>query len=604
MKQLNRAFQKQARIDKELSLQETCQQIEVNNKRGRTRDLFKEVKNITGTFNPKCGSIKASNGKMVTEGKNVKERWKEYTESLYKKDPNIYDMLIEDPYEDEPEVLESEVKVALQQLANGKAVGCDGIPIELLKLGGKEAVKTLTSICNCIWKNKKWPKDWKKSVFVPIFKKGCKKECGNYRTIALISHASKVLLKVILKRLEAFLLPELPDEQAGFKRGRGTRDHIANLRWLLESSREYQQDIFICFIDYKKAFDCVDLERMWITLKDMGVPLHLIILLKNLYANQEATVRTEFGETDKINIGKGVRQGCILSPILFNIYAERVMREALVDYDGGVRIGGLRLTNLRYADDTSLLEGTERHLVQNLENLRAASEKAGLYLHVGKTKLMTTGVIGDVFVNGEKVEVVNNFSFLGAHITNDGLCEKEIRRRIGMGKAAMGRLTKIWKDRGITLRTKVKLVRTLVFPIVLYGAETWTVRKSERKKLDAFEMWCWRRVLRVSWRERRTNEWVINTINPEWTLESRVVKAALSYFGHVARSEGMEKMVMLGKVGGNRRRGRPRTRWLDSIKEVCGPISIRDMIVEAQERTKWRKATVNVARGRVRLDGT
>ena len=152
--------------------------------------------------------------------------------------------------------------------------------------------------------------------------------------------------------------------------------------------------------------------------------MHLIVLLKNLYVNQEATVRTEFGETDKIGIGKGVRQGCILSPILFSIYVERVMREALVDYDEGVRIIGLRLTNLRYADEISLLEGIEQNLVQTLENLRVASEKAGLYLNVGKTRLMTTGVTGDMFVNGEKVEVVNN-SFLGAHIINDGLCKRD-----------------------------------------------------------------------------------------------------------------------------------------------------------------------------------
>ena len=280
VKQLNRAFQKQARTDKELSLQGTCQQIEINNKMGRTRDLCKEVKNITGTFNPKCRGIKANNGKMVTEGKTVKERWKEYTERLYKKDPNINDIFTEDPYEDESDVLESEVKIALQQLANRKAMGCDDIPIELLKMGDMEAVKTLTSVCNCIWKSKKWPQDRKKSVFVPIFKKGCKKECENYRTIALISHASKVLLKVILKRLEAFLLPELPDEQAGFKRGRVIRDHIANLRWLLQSSREYQQDVFICFIDYKKAFDCVDHGMNMEYLKGYGSPNASISIAK------------------------------------------------------------------------------------------------------------------------------------------------------------------------------------------------------------------------------------------------------------------------------------------------------------------------------------
>ena len=137
-----------------------------------------------------------------------------------------------------------------------------------------------------------------------------------------------------------------------------------------------------------------------------------------------------------------------------------------------------------------------------MERDRRASEKAGLYLNVGKTKAMTTGDIGEVTVDGKDIEVVTKFVFLGALITKDGLCEKEVPRRMSMGKAAMGGLTSIWKDRGVTMETKVKLV---VFPIVLYGAETWTMKKHERRKIDAFELWCWRRVLRVSWMERKTN---------------------------------------------------------------------------------------------------
>ena len=138
-------------------------------------------------------------------------------------------------------------------------------------------------------------------------------------------------------------------------------------------------------------------------------------------------------------------------------------------------------------------------------------------------------------VDGKDIDAVTKFVFLGALITMDGLCEKEVRRRIAMGKAAMGGLTSIWKDREVTMVTKVKLVTVLVFPIVHYGTETWTMRKHERRKIDAFELWCWRRVLRVSWMERKTNIWIIENIKPEWTLESMVPKAALSYFG--ARSE-------------------------------------------------------------------
>ena len=232
----------------------------------------------------------------------------------------------------------------------------------------------MTGLCNCIWKRKEWPTDWKKSVYVPIYKKGDKKECGNYRTIALISHASKLLLRVIQRRLEVFLIPELPIEQAGFRRGRGTRNHIANLRWMMEKAREYQRDLYMCFIDYKKAFDCVDHEILWVILRGMGVPVHLIVLLKRLYTNQEATVRTEFGETDNIDIGKGVRQGCILSPLLFNIYAENIMREALEEWESGISIGGRMVTNLRYADDTTLLAGTKEELIELVERVRRASE--------------------------------------------------------------------------------------------------------------------------------------------------------------------------------------------------------------------------------------
>ena len=188
------------------------------------------------------------------------------------------------------------------------------------------------------------------------------------------------------------------------------------------------------------------------------------------------------------------------------------MREALEEWESGISIGGRIVTNLRYADDTTLLAGTKEEWIELVERVRRASEKAGLYLDVGKTKGVTTGDIGEVTVDGKDIKVVTKFVFLGALVTKDGLCEKEVRRRIAMGTAAMGGLTSIWKDRGVTMETKVKLVKVLMFPIVLYGAETWTMRNHEKRKIDAFELWCWRRVLRVLWMERKTNIWIIENI--------------------------------------------------------------------------------------------
>ena len=207
-----------------------------------------------------------------------------------------------------------------------KASGGDEIPVELFQILKDDAVNVLPSICQKIWKTQKWPQEQKKSVFIPIPKKSNAKESSNYHTIALISHASKVNLNIL--RLQQYVDCELPDVQAGFRKGRGTRDQIANICWIIKKARDFQKNIYFCFIDYIKAFECVDHNQLWKILKEMGKADHLTCLLRNLYAGQEATVRTGHRTTDWFQIRKGVHQGCILSPCLFNFYAEYIMRNA------------------------------------------------------------------------------------------------------------------------------------------------------------------------------------------------------------------------------------------------------------------------------------
>ena len=207
-----------------------------------------------------------------------------------------------------------------------KASGGDGIPVELFQILKDDAVKVLYSIRQQIWKTQQWSQDWKRSVFIPIPKKGNAKECSNYCIIAFILHTSKVMLKILQARLQQYMNQEFPDGQAGFRKGRGTRDQIANIHWIITKAIEFQKNIYFCFIDYAKAFDCVDHNKLWKTLKEMGIPDHPTCLLRNLNAGQEATVRTRHGTTDCFQIGKEVRQGCILSPCLFNLYAENSTR--------------------------------------------------------------------------------------------------------------------------------------------------------------------------------------------------------------------------------------------------------------------------------------
>ena len=252
---------------------------------GKTRDLLKKIRDTKGRFHAKMGSIKDRNDMYLTEAEGIKKRQQEYTE-LYKKDlydPDNHDGVITHL---EPDILESEVKWALGSITTNKAGVGDGIPVELFPILKDDAVKVLHSICPQIWKTQQWPQHWKRSVFILIPKKGNAKEYSNYCTTALISHASKVMLKIFQARLQQYMNCQLPDAQAGFRKGRGTRDQIANIHWIMEKAREFQKNIYFCFIDYLKAFDCVDHNKLWKILKEMGIPDHLICLLRNLYAGQ------------------------------------------------------------------------------------------------------------------------------------------------------------------------------------------------------------------------------------------------------------------------------------------------------------------------------
>ena len=191
------------------------------------------------------------------------------------------------------------------------------------------------------------------------------------------------MLIILQARLQQYVNHELPDVQARFRKGRGTRDQIANIHWITVKARNFQKNIYFCFIDYAKAFDCVDHNQLWKILKEKGVPDHLICLLSNLYAGQEATVRTGHGITDWFQVGKGVRQGCILSPCLFNLYAEYIMQNAGLDEaQAGINITRRNINNLRFADDTTLMAESKEELKNLLMKVKEENEKISLKLNI------------------------------------------------------------------------------------------------------------------------------------------------------------------------------------------------------------------------------
>ena len=274
------------------------------------------------------------------------------------------------------------------------------------------------------------------------------------------------MLKILQARLQQYVNHELPDVQDGFRKGSGTRDQIANICWIMEKAREFQKNIYFCFIDYAKAFDCVDYNKLRKILKEMGIPDHLNCLLRNLYTGQEAAVRTGHGTTDWFQIGTRVHQDCILSLYLFNLYAEYIMRNAGLDEaQAGIKIAGRNINNLRYADDTTLMAEIEEQLKSRLMKVKEESETVGLKLNIQKTKIMVaSSPITSWEIDGETVETVSDFILRGSRITADGDCSHEIKRCLLLGRKVMTNLDSVFKNRDITLPTKVRLVK--VFPVV------------------------------------------------------------------------------------------------------------------------------------------
>ena len=237
----------------------------------------------------------------------------------------------------------------------------------------------------------------------------------------------------------------------------------------------------------------------------------------------------------------------------------------LNEAQAGIKIARRNINNLRYADNTILMAESEAELQSSSIKVKEESEKPDLELNIQKTKIMSSSPITSWQIDGEAMPTVTDFIFMGSKITADGDCSHEIKRRSLLGRKFMTNLDSILKSRDITFSTKVRLVKAMVFPVVMYGCASWTVKKVERRRIDAFELWCWRRLLRVPWTARRPNKSILK-ISPGISLEGLMLKLKLQYFGHLMRRvDSLEKTLMLGGIGDRRRWGRQRMRWLDGI---------------------------------------
>ena len=372
------------RTRREEWLREKCQEIE-ELERVDSRLMTEKIREITGKKRAQRSTvIKDIDGTILMERNEVLNRWQQYVGNLYRDDDRGA-VELEDS-EEGPAILRCEIEEAVRQMKWRKAEGSDGIVIEMIEAAGGIAIDKVLALANKIYRSGEIPELMKEAEFMVIPKKEGATDCEKHRTISIMSQVSKIILKVIGLRMKNKIEQYVDDEQFGFRKGRGTRDAILVLRCIMERALEKQKDLYMCFVDFEKAFDTVKHGMLLETLRRYGVDGADIRLIAKLYWEQKAVIRIGDEKSGWVNIEKGVRQGCVLSPDLFSLYTQLVMDE-LAELDG-IRIGGRNVNNVRYADDMVLITDSEEKLQRLVSCLHEQCRIKGLRINRSKTEVM------------------------------------------------------------------------------------------------------------------------------------------------------------------------------------------------------------------------
>ena len=433
-KNLNNEIKRKCNKAKEKWINDQCLEIEVKQNRD-SKYVHSKIKEVSGKKGcPNIGCIKSKEGNIQMNKEEVLNRWSEYIEDLF--NDNREEQIIKKDIEGLP-ILKQEVEAAIKKMKNGKATGPDNIPVEIIVALDDLGIEAVTKLLNSIYDSGKIPSDLLKSIFIALPKSPGATECEMHRTISLMSHFTKILLRVLMKRMRNSLRPEISRTQFGFVPDKGTRNAIFTLSMLMERCIEVQKDLYICFIDYSKAFDKVRHNELFDILEQLDIDGKDLRIIKNLYWNQNAAVRIEGDCSEFKQIKRGVRQGCVMSPDLFNIYSETILRN--LGDNPGIKINGEVINNIRYADDTALIAGSEKELQTLLDIVVTESERRGLYLNVKKTECMVVSKnkvnpICNLKSKGETIKQVNRFKYHGYIVTSDGKCDTEVKRRTAIAK--------------------------------------------------------------------------------------------------------------------------------------------------------------------------
>jgi exonuclease III len=539
-------------------------------------------------------TVYSGGGVLLTSTRDVVRRWAEYFEDLLNptNTSSIEEAEPEDSGSGSP-ISGAEVAEVVKKLLGGKAPGVDEIRPEYLKALDVVGLCWLTRLCNIAWTSGAVPLDWQTGVVVPLFKKGDRRVCSNYRGITLLSLPGKVYSGVLERRVRRIVESRIQEEQCGFRPGRGTLDQLYTLSRILEGAWEFAQPVYMCFVDLEKAFDRVPRGILWGVLREYGVPDPLIRAVRSLYDRCQSLVRIAGSKSDSFPVRVGLRQGCPLSPILFITFMDRISRRS--QGVEGIRFGGLRIASLLFADDVVLLASSGRDLQLSLERFAAECEAAGMKISASKSETMVLNrkrVECLLRVGEDVLPLVEEFKYLGVLFTNEGKMEREIDRRIGAASAVKRALYRsVVVKRELSQKAKLSIYRSIYVPTLIYGHELWVVTERTRSRIQAAEMSFLRSVSGLSLRDRVRSSVIRGGLRVE-PLLLHVERSQLRWLGHLVRMPPgrLPGEVFRARPTGRRPRGRPRTRWRDYVSRLAWErlgIPPEELAQVAGERDVW-----------------
>lgn len=567
--------------EREKQWERTCNQVNTYIGGTKSNEAWRVIKSLRENTRNKCKL------ELIKP-----DTWKNYYQKLLTEDRNQFsqaptDTMIPDMTQCR-EIDATEVKEVTKTFKTKKAPGPGGITIELIKYAPDIMYDLLAKLFNRCLRGEEIPDEWNMGYITNIHKQGSRNECANYRGITVLNTISRIYGKILKKRIEESFKDQ--EEQNGFRAGRSCIDGIFSLRQLMEKRAEHNLETHLVFIDIKKAYDNVPLQKLWTTLATNGVREVHIRALKNIYGNMKSAVKIGSKLTEEFRVTKGLRQGCCIAPTLFKIYLYEALKEWRAKCKGmGIPIGNDYLYTLHFADDQVICAQDEHDAQYMLNKLTDEYAKWGLDINVNKTEYMVVGAKGqNLNVKGQNIKCVERYKYLGTLLASSNGYDEEIKVRVGQCRKVIRTLHPIIWNKTLTKRVKRLIYKSIVEPILIYGSDVWTMTARNKMRLQAAEMEYWRRSCGLTKLDKVRNEEIRRRAEVDIDVTETIEVKQLAWYGHLNRmqEERWPKKLWKWQPPVRRKRGRPKARWKEAIEAAMESRGLTNE--DTLDRCQWR----------------